>query len=142
MLAIGLVAAAAGAYVHVFTNFLKGNLLTTIVSIVLLLLLYATPPNRGKDHLRIAYFMGFTTLAGMIAFDCFIDIFQRLGHWSIARSRNRRQSVAHCIGISHHLYGVRVIFTRSSLRSRYEVSISWRYVFLIIYELQCTFSLF
>jgi len=64
-LAIGLVAAAAGAYVHVFTNILKGNLLTTLVSIALLLLLYATPPNRGNNHLRIAYFLGFTTLAGL-----------------------------------------------------------------------------
>jgi len=62
---VAVFAAAAGAYVHVFTNYLKGNLLTTIISIVLLLLLYATPPNRGNEYLRIGYFMGFTTLAGL-----------------------------------------------------------------------------
>lgn len=71
-LALGLIGAAFGAYIHVFTNVLKGNILTTLISFGVLLLLYATPPNHGNQNLRFAYFMGFTTLAGMHIFTLFI----------------------------------------------------------------------
>jgi len=63
-LAIALLAAACGAYVHVFTDILKGNLLTSLGSIALLLLLYATPSN-GNEKLRFGYFIGFGALTGL-----------------------------------------------------------------------------
>lgn len=64
-LALGLLAAAAGAYVHVFTDMLKGSFLTGIGSIVLLLVLMATPSNGKNEKLRLGYFLGFGALTGL-----------------------------------------------------------------------------
>jgi FtsH-binding integral membrane protein len=64
-LALGLLAAAAGAYVHVFTDLLKGNFLTAIGSIGLMLLLWSTPDNGQNEKLRLGYFLGFGALTGL-----------------------------------------------------------------------------
>lgn len=65
-LAIGLLAAAAGAYVHVFTDILKGNILASFGAIILLLCLYATPDNgSSNEKLRLGYFLGFAGLTGL-----------------------------------------------------------------------------
>uniref|UniRef100_A0A914V7T1 Bax inhibitor 1 n=1 Tax=Plectus sambesii TaxID=2011161 RepID=A0A914V7T1_9BILA len=65
VLAIGLLAAATGAYVHVCTDLLRGNLLTSLGSMAILLLLYATPDNGNNQKLRLGYFMGFAGLSGL-----------------------------------------------------------------------------
>jgi FtsH-binding integral membrane protein len=64
-LAIGLLAAAAGAYVHVCTDLLKGNILTALASMGVMVLLYATPDNGQNTKLRLGYFMGFAALSGL-----------------------------------------------------------------------------
>jgi FtsH-binding integral membrane protein len=65
-LAIGLWAAAAGAYVHVCTDLLKGNILTALASMAIMVLLYATPDNGQNTKLRLGYFIGFAALSGIV----------------------------------------------------------------------------
>jgi len=64
-LAVGLLAAAIGAAVHLCTDILKGNFLTGILSLVLLFALYTTPHSPSTERTRFAYFLGFTALAGL-----------------------------------------------------------------------------
>jgi len=64
-LAISLGLAAVGAYIHVFTDILKGNFLTSFGSIILLLILYATPDNGSNEKLRFSYLLGFACLTGI-----------------------------------------------------------------------------
>jgi FtsH-binding integral membrane protein len=64
-LSIAILAAAAGAYVHVFTDILKGNILTSFLALGVLLLLYATPDNGRNQKLRFGYFVGFGALSGL-----------------------------------------------------------------------------
>jgi len=64
-LAISLMVAAFGAYVHVFTDILRGNIFCTFGSIIALLLLYATPDNGQNEHLRLGYLFGFSFLTGL-----------------------------------------------------------------------------
>jgi FtsH-binding integral membrane protein len=64
-LALCLGIAAVGSYVHVCTEILKGSLLTSFGSIVLLLLLYATPDNGQNEKMRFGYLLGFAGLTGL-----------------------------------------------------------------------------
>jgi len=64
-LALCLGLAAVGSYVHVCTEILKGSFLTTFGSIVLLLLLYATPDNGSNGNMRLGYLLGFAGLTGL-----------------------------------------------------------------------------
>lgn len=64
-LAACLFFAAFGAYVHVCTELLKGNILTVFGSIILLVLLYATPDNGQNEKLRLGYLFGFAGLTGL-----------------------------------------------------------------------------
>jgi len=64
-LAIGLLSAAIGASVHLFTDLLHANFLTGILSMVLLFALYATPHTEANHTTRFVYFLGFTSLAGL-----------------------------------------------------------------------------
>ena len=58
-------AAAAGGYVHVFTNILSGNFLTSLAAIGLLLALYATPDENGKNAMkRLSILLGFAFFSG------------------------------------------------------------------------------
>lgn len=59
-----MVAAAVGAYVHVFTHFLSAGLFTALGATGLLLALMYTQDN-GKNHsLRIGYLVGFAFFTG------------------------------------------------------------------------------
>jgi FtsH-binding integral membrane protein len=64
-LAIALMAAAIGAYVHVFTDILRANIFCTFGGIIALLLLYATPDNGRNEKLRLGYLFGFAFLSGL-----------------------------------------------------------------------------
>jgi len=64
-LCVALLAATAGAYVHVFSDILKGNILVTLGSIVLLLLLYSTPAYPENESKRFAYLVGFAGCTGL-----------------------------------------------------------------------------
>lgn len=64
-LTMSTVAAAAGAYVHMFTQWMSGGLLTLLGSTALLILLMATPDNGKNRQLRLSYLLGFAFLSGM-----------------------------------------------------------------------------
>jgi len=64
-LAISLLVAAFGAYVHVFTDILRANIFVTFGAIIALLLLYATPDNGRNEKLRLGYLFGFAFLTGL-----------------------------------------------------------------------------
>lgn len=64
-LAISMVAAGAGSGIHLFTDILKGNFLTAIGSILLLVLLAFTPSNGKNQKLRLGYLSGFAFFTGL-----------------------------------------------------------------------------
>lgn len=64
-LALCLFVAAFGCFLHISTEFLKGGFLTAFGSIVLMLLLYATPDSGENEKLRLAYLLGFAGLSGL-----------------------------------------------------------------------------
>jgi len=59
-----MIAAAVGAYVHIFTNFLSAGLLSTLGATGLLLALMYTQDNGKNRSLRMSYLVGFTFLTG------------------------------------------------------------------------------
>lgn len=64
-LAISMLVAAVGAYVHIFTNFMQAGFLTAIASLGLMLWLYMTPHTRENTTKRLAILAGFAFLTGM-----------------------------------------------------------------------------
>lgn len=64
-LSLSTVSAAAGAYVHMYTQFLQANLLTTIGTLGLLIALMSTPDNGKNQKLRLGYLLGFAFLSGL-----------------------------------------------------------------------------
>jgi len=64
-LALALLAAAAGSYVHVFTDVLKGNIFVSLGSIALLLMLYSTPAYPEYESRRFVYLMAFAGATGL-----------------------------------------------------------------------------
>ncbi|XP_014681989.1 PREDICTED: bax inhibitor 1-like isoform X1 [Priapulus caudatus] len=65
-LAATMIAAATGAYVHVVTDYLKGNFLSAIASIGLLILLGATPPTSTYNQkMRLGFLLGFGFFTGL-----------------------------------------------------------------------------
>lgn len=64
-LAISTMAAAAGGYAHLFTEFLQGNFLTTLLSLGLLVALFAVPDNGKNQHLRLGILGGFAFTTGL-----------------------------------------------------------------------------
>lgn len=64
-LAISMLTAAAGAYVHLFTNLLQAGLLTAIGSIGMMIWLAATSHTKENEMKRLGIFMGFTFLCGI-----------------------------------------------------------------------------
>lgn len=64
-LSISMLAAAAGAYVHLFTNLLSFGLLTVIASIGMLIWLAATHHSKENEKKRLGIFVGFTFLSGI-----------------------------------------------------------------------------
>lgn len=67
-LTVSMVAAAVGAYVHVFTNFLSAGIFTALGATGLLLALMYTQDN-GKNHtLRMSYLVGFAFFTGLFLY--------------------------------------------------------------------------
>lgn len=64
-LSLSTVSAAAGAYVHMYTQLLQANLLTTIGTLGLLFALLFTPDNGKNQKLRLSYLLGFAFLSGL-----------------------------------------------------------------------------
>jgi len=64
-LSIALVLAAAGAYVHLFTNILQAGFLSFIGSIGLLILLSCTSHTQANESKRFGYLMGFSFFSGL-----------------------------------------------------------------------------
>ncbi|CAK9814863.1 Probable Bax inhibitor 1 [Anthophora plagiata] len=64
-LSMATVSAAAGAYVHLFTELLQANLLTTLGTFGLLYSLINTPDNGKNQKLRLSYLLGFAFMSGL-----------------------------------------------------------------------------
>ncbi|XP_017761458.1 PREDICTED: probable Bax inhibitor 1 [Eufriesea mexicana] len=64
-LSMSTLSAAAGVYVHMFTNLLRANLLTTLGTLGLLFALTVTPDNGKNQKLRLSYLLGFSFLSGL-----------------------------------------------------------------------------
>jgi len=64
-LSMSTVSAAAGAYVHMYTQFLQASLLTTLGTLGLLIALMTTPDNGKNQKLRLSYLLGFAFLSGL-----------------------------------------------------------------------------
>lgn len=59
-------AAAVGASIHLFTDYLQAGFLSAIGALVCFFLLMTTPDDNGKKlHLRVGYLLGFATLSGV-----------------------------------------------------------------------------
>ncbi|XP_011494613.1 PREDICTED: bax inhibitor 1 [Ceratosolen solmsi marchali] len=63
-LSLSTVSAAAGAYVHMYTNFLQAGLLSTLGTLGLIFALICTPDNGKNRSLRLGYLLGFAFLTG------------------------------------------------------------------------------
>lgn len=65
-LAISTLAAAAGGYVHVFTNILQGNFLTSLLALGLMVALDIIPYDGGKNNsLRLGLLTAFSFATGL-----------------------------------------------------------------------------
>lgn len=64
-LSLSTLSAAAGAYVHLYTELLQANLLTTLGTFGLLFALISTPDNGKNQKLRLSYLLGFALLSGL-----------------------------------------------------------------------------
>ncbi|KZC06905.1 putative Bax inhibitor 1 [Dufourea novaeangliae] len=60
-----MVSAAAGSYIHLYTELLQANMLTTLGTFGLLLALISTPDNGKNQKLRLSYLLGFALLSGL-----------------------------------------------------------------------------
>jgi len=64
-LGIGMLAAAAGGYVHLFTNIIQAGLLTSIGALGLMVWLASTRHSKENLNKRLAIFTGFTFCSGV-----------------------------------------------------------------------------
>jgi len=64
-LALSLMVAAVGAYVHLFTDLMQAGLLSVIGAIAMLLLLVSTPHQPGNEKKRLGFMAGFAFLTGI-----------------------------------------------------------------------------
>ncbi|VDN03506.1 unnamed protein product [Thelazia callipaeda] len=64
-LALGLIAATIGAWLHLFTDFLRTNFYISFGSILLMLMLLKTPHTAENERKRLGYFFGFCALSGI-----------------------------------------------------------------------------
>lgn len=65
-LALATLVAAAGGYVHLFTNILSGNITTALGALGFGLALYMTPDDGKNESKRLSYLMGFAGCAGLV----------------------------------------------------------------------------
>lgn len=64
-LSVSMLAAAAGAYVHLFTGIVSAGILTVLASIGMMLWLAATSHTKENEQKRLGIFIGFTFLSGV-----------------------------------------------------------------------------
>ncbi|KRY34288.1 Bax inhibitor 1, partial [Trichinella spiralis] len=64
-LSASLLAAAAGAYVHLFTDFISGSVWSVLGSLVLLITINATVHTRENELYRFLALMAFSALSGL-----------------------------------------------------------------------------
>ena len=65
-LSMSILSAAAGAYIHLFTDLLRGGgLLFGLASLGLVFGLHATPDNGKNRSLRLSMLLGFAFLTGL-----------------------------------------------------------------------------
>ncbi|KRZ20249.1 Bax inhibitor 1, partial [Trichinella pseudospiralis] len=64
-LSASLLAAAAGAYVHLFTDFISGSVWSVLGSLVLLITINATIHTRENELYRFLALMAFSALSGL-----------------------------------------------------------------------------
>lgn len=57
--------AAAGVYIHMFSELLQANFLTTLGTLGLLFALVSTPDNGKNQKLRLSYLLGFAFFSGL-----------------------------------------------------------------------------
>jgi FtsH-binding integral membrane protein len=64
-MAIALLSAAVGGYVHLFTDILRGGFLSALVAIGFVIALYSTPDNGKNRTTRLWYLIGFAFASGL-----------------------------------------------------------------------------
>ena len=64
-LSMSMLSAAGGVYIHMFTELLRANLLTTLGTLGLLFTLINTPDNGKNQKLRLSYLLGFAFFSGL-----------------------------------------------------------------------------
>ncbi|XP_003399325.1 probable Bax inhibitor 1 [Bombus terrestris] len=64
-LSMSLLSAAGGVYIHMFSELLRANLLTTLGTLGLLFTLINTPDNGKNQKLRLSYLLGFAFFSGL-----------------------------------------------------------------------------
>lgn len=64
-MSLALLAAAVGAYVHLYTALLSGGLLSGLASLGFGLALYSTPDHAKNRDKRMGYLMGFAACSGL-----------------------------------------------------------------------------
>lgn len=62
---MSLLSAAGGVYIHMFSELLRANLLTTLGTLGLLFTLINTPDNGKNQKLRLSYLLGFAFFSGL-----------------------------------------------------------------------------
>lgn len=64
-LSMSTLSAAAGVYIHMFSELLQANFLTTLGTLGLLFALVSTPDNGKNQKLRLSYLLGFAFFSGL-----------------------------------------------------------------------------
>lgn len=64
-LAMATLAAGAGSYIHLFTNFMAGGILTALGAMGFGMALYMTPDDGKNTQKRLGYLMGFAGCTGL-----------------------------------------------------------------------------
>ncbi|KAF3422725.1 hypothetical protein E2986_13427 [Frieseomelitta varia] len=64
-LSMSTLSATAGVYVHMYSELLQANLLTTLGTLGLLFALISTPDNGKNQKLRLSYLLGFAFFSGL-----------------------------------------------------------------------------
>jgi len=64
-MAIALLSASLGAYVHLFTHIFQGGFMSALVAIGFAIVLYSTPDNGKNRNTRLAYLIGFAFATGL-----------------------------------------------------------------------------
>lgn len=64
-LSMSMLSAAGGVYIHMFSELLRANLLTTLATLGLLFTLINTPDNGKNQKLRLSYLLGFAFFSGL-----------------------------------------------------------------------------